>query len=357
MRLGIIGLPSAGKTTLFNALTGGRLPTGEVHAPGKVDVHTAVADVPDERLGALSRLFRPQKTTPAKVTYADIGGLRVAAGREGLPGPLLTHLSQMDGFVHVVRAFEDPAIPHPGGGIDPARDLAALEGEFLLNDMLAVERRLERLREERQKVMRDRAVIDREAALFERVAQGLNDQQPLRGASLSPDEDRLLAGFGLLSRRPMLVVVNLPEAGAMPDIQAPGPKTQVLGVQGKLEMEIAQMPAGEAEDFLREYGIAEPGRLRVIRASYDLLDQHSFFTVGDDEVKAWTVRRGATAIEAADTIHSDLARGFIRAEVIPWDQMLTMETLSRARSEAKLRAEGKDYVVADGDIVHIKFNV
>jgi hypothetical protein len=357
MRLGIIGLPSAGKTTLFNALTGGHLPTGEVHAPGRVDVHTAVADVPDERLEALSRLFRPQKTTPAKVTYADIGGLRVAAGREGLPGALLNHLSQMDGFVHVVRAFEDPAIPHPEGRIDPGRDLTALEGEFLLNDMLTVERRLERLREERQKVMRDRAVIDREAALFERVAQSLNDQQALRGASLSLDEDRLLAGFGLLSRRPMLVVVNLPEGGALPDVQAPGPKTQVLGLQAKLEMEIAQMPTGEAEEFLREYGITEPGRSRVIRASYELLDQHSFFTVGDDEVKAWTVRRGATALEAADTIHSDLARGFIRAEVIPWDEMLTMETLSRARSEAKLRAEGKDYVVADGDVVHIKFNV
>jgi hypothetical protein len=155
----------------------------------------------------------------------------------------------------------------------------------------------------------------------------------------------------------MLVVVNLPEGGALPDVQAPGPKTQVLGLQGKLEMEIAQMPTGEAEEFLREYGITEPGRSRVIRASYELLDQHSFFTVGDDEVKAWTVRRGATALEAADTIHSDLARGFIRAEVIPWDEMLTMETLSRARSEAKLRAEGKDYVVADGDVVHIKFNV
>jgi ribosome-binding ATPase len=357
MRLGIIGLPSAGKTTIFNALTGGRLPTGEVHAPGKVEVHTAVADVPDERLEALSRLFHPQKTTPAKVTYADIGGLRVAAGREGLPGPLLNHLSPMDGFVHVVRAFDDPAAPHPEGSVDPARDLAALESEFLLNDMLTVERRLERLREERQKLMRDRAVVERETALFERVAARLNEGHPLRGETFGAEDDRVLSGFGLLTRKPILVVVNLPEGGEPPPLGASGPKVEILGLQGKLEMEIAQMPEPEAGDFLREYGIAEPGRLRVIRASYDLLGLHSFFTVGDDEVRAWTVRRGATALEAADTIHTDLARGFIRAEVIPWNDMLAMETLARARSEARLRSEGKDYIVADGDVVHIKFNV
>ncbi|HET7010326.1 MAG TPA: DUF933 domain-containing protein [Anaerolineales bacterium] len=357
MRLGIIGLPSAGKTTLFNALTGGHLPTGEVHAPGRIDVHTAVADVPDERLEALSRLFRPRKTTHAKVTYADIGGLRAAVGREGLAGPLLNHLSQMEGFVHVVRAFEDPAVPHPDGRVDPVRDLAALEAEFVLNDMLTAERRLERLKEERQKVMRDRAVIDREAALWERVAHDLNQQRALRSASFTAEEERMLSGFGLLSRTPMLVVVNLAEGGVLPALEAPTPRTQVLGLQGKLEMEIAQMPPDEAADFLREYGIDEPGRLKVIRASYDLLGLHSFFTVGEDEVKAWTLSRGATALEAADTIHTDLARGFIRAEVIPWDQMLEMETLARARSEARLRSEGKDYVVADGDVVHIKFNV
>ena len=357
MRLGIIGLPSAGKTTLFNALTGGRLPTGEAHAPGRVEVHTAVADVPDARLEALSELFHPRKTTHAKVTYADIGGLRATVGREGLPGPLLNHLSQMDGYVHVVRAFEDPAVPNTQGSLDPARALAALESEFLLNDMLTVERRLERLREERQKVMRDRAVIDRETTLFERLQQGLNEGQPLRAASLTAEEDRLLAGFGLLTRRPMLVLVNLSEGGVLPPSEAPGPKTQVLGLQGRLEMEIAQMPAEEADDFLREYGISEPGRLRVIRASYDLLGLHSFFTVGEDEVRAWTARRGAMALEAADTIHTDMARGFIRAEVIRWDELLAIGGLARARSEGKLRAEGKEYVVEDGDILHVKFNV
>jgi hypothetical protein len=357
MRLGIIGLPSAGKTTIFNALTGGRLPTGEAHAPGRVDVHTAVADVPDERVEALSALFRPRKTIHAKVTYADIGGLRADVGREGLPGALLNHLSQMDGFVHVVRAFDDPSIPHPSDSVDAARDAAAMESEFMLNDMLAVERRLARLAEERQKVMRDRAVIDREAALFDRLQKALNDSQPLRALALTPEDDQVLSGFGLLTRRPMLVVVNLPEGGGPPAIKPSGPKVQVLGLQGKLEMEIAQMPPEEAAEFLREYGIAEPGRQAVLRASYDLLGLHSFFTVGDDEVRAWTLPRGATALEAADTIHSDLARGFIRAEVIPQQELLTLGGLTQARAEGKLRAEGKEYVVADGDIVHIKFNL
>ncbi len=357
MRLGIIGLPSAGKTTIFNALTGGRLPTGEAHAPGRVEVHTAVADVPDDRVEALSALFQPRKTIHAKVTYADIGGLRADVGREGLPGPLLNHLSQMDGFVHVVRAFDDPSIPHPSETVDPARDATAMESEFMLNDMLAVDRRLARLAEERQKVMRDRAVIDREAVLFERLQQALNGSQPLRALALTPEEDLLLAGFGLLTRRPMLVVVNLAEGGALPDVKAMGPKVKVLGLQGKLEMEIAQMPPDEAADFLREYGIAEPGRQAVLRASYELLGLHSFFTVGDDEVRAWTLRRGATALEAADTIHSDLARGFIRAEVIPHQELLALGGLTQARAEGKLRAEGKEYVVADGDIVHIKFNL
>jgi ribosome-binding ATPase len=357
MRLGIIGLPSAGKTTLFNALTGGRLPTGEAHAPGRVEVHSAVADVPDERVGALSELFHPRKTIHAKVTYADIGGLRAAVGAEGLSGVLLNHLGQMDGFVHVVRAFDDPAIPHPMESVDPARDVAAMEAEFLLNDMLAVERRLARLAEERQKVMRERAIIDREAALFERLQEVLNGSQPLRALALDPDEDRLLSGFGLLTRRPMLIVVNLAEGGSLPPLPTPGPKVQVLPLQGKLEMEIAQMPADEAVDFLRGYGIAQPGARAVLQASYDLLGLHSFFTVGEDEVRAWTLRRGATALEAADAIHSDLARGFIRAEVIPWKELLALGGLNQARTEGKLRAEGKDYVVKDGDIVHIKFNV
>lgn len=356
MRLGIIGLPVSGKTTIYNALTGGHLPTGEMVA-GRLEVHTAVSDVPDVRVDALSTLFKPRKTIYAKVTYADVGGLRAEASRQGLPGQLLNQLAQMDGFVHVVRAFDDPLAPHPAGSIDPARDLAALEAELLLNDMLTVERRLEKLGEERQKGGgRDRAVVEREQALFQKLGEALGRDLPLRGLPLSPEEDKALAVFGLLTRKPVLAVVNVAEGGDMPEVGTLGSGVQVLMLQGKIEMEIAQLPSEEAEAFLSEYGIAEPGRSRVLRASYDLLGQQSFFTVGEDEVRAWTVRRGATAVEAAGVIHTDLARGFIRAEVIGCEELLALGGLSQARAVGKLRVEGRDYVVSEGEIVHIRFN-
>jgi len=356
MQLGIIGLPVAGKTTIFNALTGSALPTGAL-AGGRVEVHTAVVDVPDARVDALSRLYHPKKTTYAKVTYADIGGLQAEAGREGLPGTLLNQLAQMDGFVHVVRAFDDPSAPHPSGSVDPARDLAAMENEFLLNDMLVVERRLERLNEERQRGGRERAVVERELAIFNRLSQTLAQNQPLRSQTFSLDEDRLLTGFGLLSRKPMLVLVNTAEGGTGPTLQPPSAGVSVLALQGKLESEIAQLPPEETAAYLAEYKIDEPGRMRVIRESYDLLGLLSFFTVGEDEVRAWRLRRGGTALEAAGTIHTDLARGFIRAEAIAWDELLALGGLPQARTYGKLRLEGKDYVVSEGEVIHIRFNV
>jgi GTP-binding protein YchF len=355
MRLGIIGLPSCGKTTIFNALTGGDLATGV--RGDRLQVHTAVSDVPDRRVDDLSALFKPRKTIYAKVTYADIGGLKAEAGRDGLPGQLLNQLSQMDGFVHVVRAFESELVPHPAGRVDPARDLAAMEAELLLNDMLTVERRLEKLREERQKGGgREKAVIDREVDLFERLSGILGKDQPLRQVSFSPEDERAMAIFGFLTRKPLLVVVNLAEGQPDPGLAAPGAGVQVLALQGEIEMEIAQLAPEEARAFLEEYGIAEAGRDRVLRASYDLLGLQSFFTVGDDEVRAWTVARGATALDAAGAIHTDLARGFIRAEVIHWKELLDLGGLAQARTAGKLRVEGRDYVVHDGEVVHIRFN-
>ncbi len=357
MQLGIIGLPVAGKTTIFNALTGSALPTGALAGGGRVEIHTAVVDVPDERVDALSRLYHPKKTTYAKVSYADIGGLQADAGREGLPGTLLNQLAQMDGFVHVVRAFDDPSAPHPSGSVDPARDLAAMESEFLLNDMLVVERRLERLQEERQRGGRDRAAVEREIAIFTRLSEPLAQSHPLRTLAFSAEEDRLLTGFGLLTRKPMLVVVNSPEGAPAPALQPPSSGVAVLALQGKLESEIAQLAPSEIAAFLSEYGIDEPGRMRVIRESYDLLGLQSFFTVGEDEVRAWRLRRGGTALEAAAAIHTDLARGFIRAEVIAWDELLDLGGLPQARTHGKLRLEGKDYVVSEGEVIHIRFNV
>lgn len=321
---------------------------------GRVEVHSATVDVPDVRLDSLSALFQPRKSTYAKVTYADIGGLGVDAGREGIPGALLNPLEQVDGFLHVVRAFDVPSAPHPSGGVDPTRDLNAMEAEFILNDMLRVEGKLERLGAERQRGGRDRATVDREIAVFRRLAEALSQEQPLRCLALSGEEERALAGFGLLSRKPTLVVVNIPEGGEAPELITDFP---VLPLQGKLEMEIAQLPKVEAQAFLEGYGIEEPGRDRVIRASLELLERITFFTVSEEEVRAWTLARGATALDAAGTIHSDMVRGFIRAEIIPWDELLALGGLAQARVQGKLRVEGKDYPVRDGEVVYIRFNV
>lgn len=355
MKLGIVGLPACGKTTVFNALTGADLPTGAL-SPTQ-EIHTAVVDVPDPRVDRLSQLFNPKKTIYAKVTYADIAGLTADAGSAGIPGQLLNQIQQMDGLVQVVRAFEDPSVPHTKESVDALRDFQDMESEFLLNDMVTVERRLEKLREEHDRGGRDRAVVAREISLFERLGTRLSSEQPLRGMEISSEENKLLAGFGLLTRQPMLVIVNLGEGQPCPEFGDVGPGVQVLPLQGKLEMEIAQLPPEEARTFLDEYGIDEAGRSRVIQASYDLLGLMSFFTVGEDEVRAWTVGRKATAIEAAGTIHSDLARGFIRAEVIGWQELLDLGGLAQARSEGKLRIEGKDYPVQDGEVVHIRFNI
>ena len=357
MRLGIIGLPFSGKTTLFNALTGMDLPTGALSAGGRYEVHTALVDIPDLRLDSLIDLLQPRKTTYAKVTYADIGGLEVGAGREGLPGSLVNQLEQMDGLLHVVRDFDDPVAPHPAGSVDPARDLVAMETEFLLHDMLTVERRRQRLAEERQKGVRDREVIDREIILFKRLGEELDQEQPLRTLELSPEEAQTVAGFNLLTRKPILVVINLEEGKTAPELEVGGVGVQVMSMQGKLEMEIAQLSPDEAQYFLAEYGIEQPGRERIIHASYDLLGLNSFFTINDQEGRAWTLPRGGTALEAAGTVHSDMARGFIKAEVIAWDELITLGGLTEARAQGKLRLEGKDYKVADGELIYIRFNL
>jgi GTP-binding protein YchF len=354
MRLGIIGLPQSGKTTLFNALTRGNQPV--TTSGGRFEVHTGVVDVPDERVDRLSALFRPKKTIYAKVTYADIAGLE--GSKAAISGGLLNQLSQMDGFVHVVRCFEDPSVPHPAGSVDAGRDIVSMDSELLLNDLIAVERKLERLAEERRKGGgREKAVIERELGLFERLHQTLAAEQPLRGLEINPEEEKILSGFGFLTRKPVLVLLNLGEGQSAPPLAIQQPGVEVVALQGKLEMDIAQLDMQEARYFMAEYGIEELGLNRVIHLSYDLLGLQSFFTVGDDEVRAWTVRRGASALEAAGTIHSDLAKGFIRAEVVAYEDLIALGGLAEARGKGKLRLEGKEYPVKDGEIVHIRFNV
>ena len=353
MRLGIIGLPQAGKTTLYNALTRGSMPTGA--GSGKLEVHTAVVDVPDPRVDVLTRMFNPKKTIYAKVTYADIAGLDGSAGKSGISGVLLNHLTQMDGFIHIVRCFESDEVPHPAGSVDPLRDISAMDSEFILNDLIAVERKLERLAEERKKGGgREKAVIEREQELFERFHAMLSDETPLKDMDISHEEEKMLSGYGFLSMKPTLVVLNLSEGQKEPAIEYPHKHSQVVALQGKLEMDIAQLPQEEMQLFLQEYGIEEPSLNRMIRLSYDLLGLQSFFTVGPDECRAWTVWRGATAPEAAGEIHTDLQRGFIKAEVVAYNDLFALGGKNEAKSKGKLRLEGKEYIVQDGDIIEIR---
>ncbi|MCI0397991.1 MAG: redox-regulated ATPase YchF [Chloroflexi bacterium] len=358
MKLGIIGLPGSGKTTIFNALTRGNAPTGQSMG-GRFDVLTAVVDVPDKRVDVLSDLFRPQKTTYAKVTYTDVAGLQKGMGESGgMSGPILNHLAGLDGFVHVVRAFADENVPHLEGSVDPARDLAILDTEFLLNDLLAVEGKLERLREGLAKgAFKNKAAAEVELALFEQLHGTLAGERPLRELALDEESLKSLRGYGLLTLKPVLVVANIGDDQAEVALEYPYRHSLVANLRGKLEMELAQLSGDDLALFMEEYHVAELGLDRVIHLSYELMGLLSFFTVGEDEVRAWTVQRGATALDAAATIHTDLARGFIRAEVIPVDQLVALGGLAEARAAGKLRLEGKTYLVQDGDIIHIKFNI
>jgi len=359
MRLGIIGLPQSGKTTIFNALTGQALPTG-FGSSGQMEVHTGVVNVPDERVGFLSGLYQPKKTTYAAVTYKDIGGLDSGISEGGLSGPLRNELAQVDGFLLVVRAFQDEDIPHPLDSLDPQRDFETIMGEFLLLDMITVENRLARLKEEWHKgKVEERRFNEIETALMERLHNHLEAEQPLRGLDLSAEEIKLVRGYGLMTLKPVLVLVNTgddtPDPASL--VAVSGSKIALAALQGQLESEIAQLPPDERGDFLEEYGIAEPGASRIVRLSYNLLGIQSFFTVGGDEVRAWSIQAGATAVEAAGTIHTDLARGFIRAEIIPYDVLHELGDEKAVKAAGKQRLEGKTYIVQDGDIITVRFNV
>ncbi|MBU4224939.1 MAG: redox-regulated ATPase YchF [Chloroflexi bacterium] len=361
MKLGIIGLPQSGKTTIFNALTRGDAPT--TASAGRMEVHTAVVDVPDPRLDCLEKIFQPKKKTYAKVTYADIAGLEggaanpQGASRSGISGTLLNQLAQMDGFLHVVRCFADDSIPHPAGSVNPARDIATMDSELLLNDLIAVERKLERLSEERKKGGTDKVLNERQTALFTRLHEILSAEKPLRSVDISVEDEKHLSGFGLLTRKPVLILLNVGEGQTLPDCEALTQDRPSAALQGKLEMEIAQLPPEDAALFMAEFGIEELSLNRIIRLSYNLLNLQSFFTVVSDELRAWTVRRGATAPEAAGVVHTDMQKGFIRAEVVAYDDLIALGGLAEARNKGKLRLEGKEYIVQDGEIVHIRFNV
>lgn len=359
MQIGIIGLPLSGKTTIFNALTRGNAQVAGF-ASGKLEVHTANVQVPDARVDVLTPMFKPRKTIYAQVQYNDIAGLARGLGEKGgIDGNLLNQIVQNDALVHVVRAFDDQNVPHLEGSINPARDLENLDTELILSDLGVVERRIERLKTSLSKggsTPQEREAFQRELTQLERFKQTLENGSLLRDLELSQGELKPLKSLALATLKPTLVVLNTGEGQKDMPFAAnyDHKQTMIVALQGKLEMELAQMSEEEAKDFLAEFGISEPSLPRMIRLSYQLLGQQSFFTVGEDEVRAWTIPVGATAVDAAAAIHTDLARGFVRAEVVHYQDLVKSGGMNEAKKLGLVRLEGKEYVVKDGDIVHIR---
>jgi GTP-binding protein YchF len=366
MQLGIVGLPLSGKTTIFNALTRGQASTAS-HPAGKLEVHTASVDVPDARLETLNEMFKRPKAIHAKVQYSDIAGLTgrtedTTAGRVTLDGNLLNQIVQNDALLHVLRAFENPAVPHPAGSVNPRRDLDDLDTELILSDLGVIERRLERIKASLSKgggTPVEREAHKKEQALLQHFKTHLESSAPLRDLTIALEDANLLKSLALTTLKPTLVVLNTgEERGSQPlALDYKHRHTAVVELQGEIEMELAQLPPEDAREFLKAYGIGEPGLARIIRESYKLLGLHSFFTIGEEEVRAWTLPVGANALAAAGTVHTDFARGFIRAEVIHYDDLIACGGMPEARKRGLLRLEGKEYVVKDGDVIQIRFSV
>jgi len=356
MEIGIIGLPNSGKTTIFNALTRSQTAT-TAFSSGQLEVHTAVVDVPDERVDRLTEMFKPKRTIYAQVTYNDIAGLGKGAGKSGISGPLLNAIAANDALMLVARGFENEAVLHSDDSIDAARDLEIMESELILNDMTVIDRRLERIKGQKLRgTIDERKRMADEEVLLQRLMAGLDEVHPLRDLEVSDEEQRMLGGFGLLSLKPILRVVNTGDDDSEEKF-ASLVDARTLVLRGKLEEEIAQMSPEDAKEFLADFGISEPGLNRAIRFCYEMLGLESFFTVGEDEVRAWTISHGTSAPAAAGVIHSDLQKGFIRAETIAYSDLMTLGSMAEARKHGKLRLEGKEYIVQDGDILNIRFNL
>ena len=355
MRTAIIGLPQVGKTSLFTILTGMTRQT----RLGGTAVQVGVAHVPDPRVERLAEVFQPPKVTHATVEYADMPALSKEALRD--PG-IIDSLRLGDAFLHVVRLFADDTVMHVEGSIDPERDWRNVELELILSDLVVVEKRLERVEKDMQRIKNPDLPKERDLLLTCQAV--LEAEQPLRELDLTAAQDKILRGFQFLSAKPMLLVLNLGEsqAGSLEEVEERHRKRWLNGrphvglaaVCGSIESELAELPAEEAQEFMAGYGLRQSGLERVIRASYSLLGLMSFLTASETEVRAWTMRKGATAVKAAGTIHTDFEKKFIRAEVIQWEKLVERHGYAAARDHGELRLEGKEYVVQDGDVLLIR---
>ncbi len=363
MDIGIIGLPQSGKTTVFNALTRGRADT--TGASGSAtEMHLGTVKVPDPRLEVLTGMYNPRKVVPAEIEYWDVPGPEALAKSQGIVGKYRNILQGADAFLLVVRAFNNPAVVHPMETIDPKRDLETMLGELTFADLEAIERALERLEDgfKKSKVA-ERPVLTRQLELLQKVKESLESGIPLRSQQCTESETTFLANYQLLTGKPIIVAFNTDEDGPEPALVEFGldlPGAAELGevcLSAKLEAELALMTPEEEAEFRADLGLDESALARVIRTSYQTLGLISFLTVGPDEVRAWSVPDGIPAQEAAGTIHSDFLRGFIRAEVIPYEDLQRCGNIAQGRKEGVLRSEGKTYPVKDGDVINFLVNV
>jgi len=358
MKTGIIGLPQVGKTSLFRMLTKARLSEHAMANPR--EAHVGVAKVPDDRLDKLAALYNPKKLTHASVEYVDVG----AVGQEALKETAyIGHLRQVDALIHVLRAFDDPAIAHVGT-IDPLRDIKNVEFDLMVSDLGQIEKRLERLEKDLKKMRTPE--LEKENELLKLANAHLGSERPLREMEMTPEDKKRIRGFMFLSEKPMLYVLNVSETTELGkeldaavskyklDEVAARPNAGATAICGKVEAELSEMSDEDAAEFLSSYGLTESGLSRLIRKSYHLLGLISFFTAGEDECRAWTIPVNTRAVDAAGAIHTDLSKHFIRAETIRWDQLLDAGSEANARAKGTLRLEGKEYIVQDGDVMHIR---
>jgi len=359
LRAALIGFGQTGKTTLFQLMTSAREPSRAAHGKGEATI--GISKVPDERLDRLTAMYNPRKRVPATIEFSDTAMPVQAGAAQALVD--VAAFKNADALVHVLRAFDDPTVPHPAGSVNPARDAQALEDELILADLGVTERRLERVDKDLKKGKS--ADLEREREVLTLCRAALEDGRPLRSLDLHGDDLKRLRGFQFLSAKPLLIVINLDESHVSSDVHAAAgtagltaflsrAATGAVAVCGKIELEIAQLEAADAAAFLADLGLRESGLDRVIRASYELLGYISFFTVGEDECRAWSIPRNLTAPQAAGEIHSDIQRGFIRAEVVSYDALLARGSMAACRDHGEVRLEGKDYLILDGDIINFR---
>ncbi len=364
--IGIIGLPQSGKTTVFNTLTGGKADI-LTHIKEGVTPHIGIAKVPEPRLKVLNEMLHPKKVVPAEARYIDVGAsVKALAQDKGIGGELLNQLSTVDTLISVVRAFADESITHPEGSLDIKRDITTLNLELVFSDLTIIERRLDRLENSLKGArLPERQSLLQEKDILMRLKADLENDRPIR--ELTPDSAAaiIITNYQFLTAKPLLIIINigeeqLPQAASLEaelNSQYSGEKYRTITLCGKLEMELAQMEESEAKEFRADFGIEEPGLERVIKASYELSNLIPFFTIAHNEVRAWSIKKGTTAVKAAGKIHTDMEKGFIRAEGISFNDLVKCGSIAEAKKQGLLRLEGKDYVIQDGDVITFLFNI